>query len=115
MTRNTADRGYGSAWQRARAHYLRAHPLCAMCQQLGRAELATVVDHRIPHKLGQAIDTGDAAQIEAARRLFWDRGNWQPLCKRCHDGAKQQQDTTGRLKGASTDGVPLDPAHHWHK
>jgi 5-methylcytosine-specific restriction protein A len=32
---------------------------------------AVVVDHIIPHK-------GDKA-------LFWDSGNWQALCKRCHD------------------------------
>lgn len=32
---------------------------------------ATVVDHITPHK-------GDKA-------LFWQRANWQPLCKRCHD------------------------------
>lgn len=86
-----------------------------MCGQLGRVALATVVDHIQPHKLGDALDSGDAVSIAAARRLFWDRNNWQPLCKGCHDSAKQRQDRTGRTPGASLTGEPLDPGHHWHK
>lgn len=74
--RKTAERGYGGAWQRARETYLARHPLCAFCERRGRPEPATVVDHIKPHG-------GDP-------RLFWDRTNWQPLCKRCHDGDKQQ-------------------------
>jgi 5-methylcytosine-specific restriction protein A len=42
------------------------------CHDEGRVELATVVDHVTPHR-------GDP-------ELFWDiEGNWQPLCKACHD------------------------------
>ena len=37
----------------------------------GKYVKATVVDHIIPHR-------GD-------QKLFWDRGNWQALCKRHHD------------------------------
>lgn len=70
--RGTAhERGYTGAWQKARAHYLRAHPLCVRHQDRGEVEPATVVDHIVPHR-------GDKA-------LFWDSNNWQPLCKRCHD------------------------------
>lgn len=70
--RGTAnERGYTGAWQKARYHYLLAHPLCRMHEHQGRLEVATVVDHIIPHK-------GD-------KDLFWDSKNWQPLCKRCHD------------------------------
>jgi 5-methylcytosine-specific restriction enzyme A len=112
---SAARRGYGAAWQRARAGYLASHPMCAMCQQLGRLQLATVVDHIQPHKLADALESGDAGRIAAARRLFWDRGNWQPLCKYCHDGAKQRQDRTGRTPGASLAGEPLDPGHHWYR
>ena len=36
-----------------------------------RIEVATVVDHIMPHK-------GD-------NTLFWDRDNWQSLCKRFHN------------------------------
>ncbi|MDO4568717.1 MAG: HNH endonuclease signature motif containing protein [Clostridia bacterium] len=66
-----AARGYDSRWRKARARFLKAHPLCAECQRQGKLAPATVVDHILPHR-------GD-------ERLFWDKSNWQPLCKRCHD------------------------------
>ncbi|MFE0394738.1 HNH endonuclease [Paenibacillus lactis] len=47
------------------------NPLCVQCYRDNRVSAATVVDHIIPHK-------GDQA-------LFWDRQNWQALCKKCHD------------------------------
>lgn len=64
-------RGYGVMWRKARAVYLFDNPLCVHCEQEDKITAASVVDHRIPHK-------GD-------NRLFWDRSNWQGLCKRCHD------------------------------
>ncbi len=63
---SAARRGYGEAWRKARAGYLASHPRCAVC-----ARPSTVVNHKRPHK-------GD-------QTLFWDRSNWQPLCKTCHD------------------------------
>lgn len=75
-------RGYNYRWQQERERFLRAHPLCCYCQRDGRVEPATVVDHIIPHK-------GDKA-------LFWDRDNWQPLCKRCHDSTKKAEEAKGR-------------------
>lgn len=71
VTRSASGRGYGRAWQKARKKYLAAHPLCVVCQREGRYVKATVVDHIIPHR-------GD-------EKLFWDRSNWQALCKPCHD------------------------------
>ena len=64
---------YGHKWRKARAAYLMKHPLCECedCRKHGRHELATVVDHIIPHK-------GDM-------RLFWDSSNWQSMAKACHD------------------------------
>lgn len=59
-------RGYTGAWERARAAWLRSNPLCLCCAGIGE-----VVDHKRPHM-------GD-------RALFWDRSNWQTMCKRCHD------------------------------
>ena len=50
-------------WRRERRAFLMAHPLCRMCEAIGRTSLATVVDHITPHK-------GDEA-------LFWDHGNWE--------------------------------------
>ena len=66
-----AKKPYGSKWQAERLVFLRENPLCAMCQQMGRIEPATVVDHIVPHR-------GD-------QKLFWDQNNWQSLCKSCHD------------------------------
>lgn len=68
---SASERGYSSAWQRARAAYLNSHPLCVRCAALGMDEEATVVDHIKPHR-------GDKV-------LFWDHDNWQALCKPCHD------------------------------
>jgi len=96
---SSAQRGYGSRWQKARETFLRSHPLCVMCGDLGRIEPATVVDHIKPHR-------GDMV-------LFWDKTNWQPLCKSCHDIHKQRLEATGRLSGCDVSGLPLDPGHHW--
>src|SRR3546814_18817729 len=82
--RKTAERGYGSKWQAARAGFLRSHPLCVMCVEEGRTTVATVVDHKVPHR-------GD-------QRLFWDRTNWQALCAAHHSGAKHAEEI-GRASG----------------
>lgn len=71
-------RGYNTRWQKARAVYLSHHPLCAECEKHGRLTPATVVDHIVPHK-------GDS-------KLFWDKDNWQPLCKQCHDRKTATED-----------------------
>jgi len=75
---SSADRGYGSKWQKARATYLMSHPLCRVCDGQGRVKLAKVVDHIVPHK-------GD-------QKLFWDSGNWQPLCASCHSTKTAAED-----------------------
>ena len=51
--------------------FLKKNPLCAKCRENGKLTPATIVDHIIPHR-------GDM-------KLFWDKRNWQPLCKDCHD------------------------------
>jgi 5-methylcytosine-specific restriction protein A len=87
-----AERGYDSRWTKARAYYLRKHPLCVYCQREGRISAANVVDHKINHKLKDAIDSSDAGRIAQARALFWSSDNWQSLCKPCHDSTKQTED-----------------------
>lgn len=67
------QRGYTAEWERERAAFLLHHPACTMC-----SAPASIVDHVTPHR-------GD-------RKLFWNRTNWQPLCKPCHDRHKQQMD-----------------------
>ena len=78
--RSASSRGYGRAWQKASKQFLSAHPLCVMCAAEGRYVKATVVDHILPHR-------GDSI-------LFWDRSNWQGLCKRCHDRKTWREDRT---------------------
>ncbi len=84
--RGTAsERGYTSAWAKARLAYLHEHPLCVAHMEQGQIVQATVVDHIKPHRLWQAKQSGDGKALAAAQKLFWDRSNWQALCKRCHD------------------------------
>lgn len=77
--RGTAhERGYTSAWSKARAAFLAKHPLCAQHQRDGRVVAASVVDHVRPHQ-------GDMT-------IFWDSDNWQSLCKPCHDRKTATED-----------------------
>ena len=78
-TRSASRRGYDSRWQKASRAYLRENPLCAECMRNGRYVQATVVDHVIPHR-------GD-------QKLFWDKSNWQALCKPCHDKKTGNEDS----------------------
>ena len=75
---SSGKRGYNSRWQKARARFLRKHPLCERCKEQGRFTKATVVDHVVPHR-------GD-------EQLFWDESNWQALCKPCHDHKTMTED-----------------------
>lgn len=82
------ERGYNYKWQQASKDFLMKNPLCACneCKSTnGNELLATVVDHKTPHKLKDAIDSGNAERIRIAQKLFWDRKNWQPMAKECHD------------------------------
>lgn len=90
---------YNYQWQKARKAFLIANPFCVECEKRDVLVEATVVDHIIPHK--------------EDLKLFWDRDNWQPLCKPCHDRYKQRLEKSGRVAGCSVDGVPIDPNHHW--
>ena len=70
---SSSARGYTGAWEKARRAYLDRHPWCVRC-----GARATVVDHRTPHR-------GDMTK-------FWDRTNWQSLCARDHNSAKQREE-----------------------
>jgi 5-methylcytosine-specific restriction protein A len=84
---SAGERGYGAKWRAARASYLAEHPFCGTCQAEGRTIPASVVDHITPHR--------------GNHKLFWDRGNWQALCKHHHDRKTMTEDVcrddTGRL------------------
>lgn len=113
-SKSSAAKGYGYRWQQARADHLRRLPLCVFCQGKGLLVPASVVDHIEAPRLGDAKDSGDPARIAKAWSLFWNRANWQSLCKVCHDSTKQRMEKGGRL-GCSDSGLPLDPRHHWNR
>jgi len=69
---------YTYKWRKASKEFLKKHPLCAQCQREGRLTPATEVDHIKPHG-------GD-------RSLFWNKKNWQPLCKSCHSKKTAKED-----------------------
>lgn len=100
---------YGTQWKKARELFLKAFPLCAECQLIGRVRLAKVVDHIKAHD-------GDL-------ELFWDRDNWRSLCISCHSRKTAREDGSfGNAKGkgkpkadCKADGIPVDPNHHWNR
>ena len=59
---------YGYQWQKVRARFLAAHPLCAECMARGRATPASEVHHILPLSRG---GTHDETNLAA-------------LCKPCH-------------------------------
>jgi 5-methylcytosine-specific restriction protein A len=79
-----SEHGYDYKWQVARKKFLKEYPLCAKCQEKNKLTRATVVDHIIPHR-------GDGT-------LFWDKSNWQALCKRCHDKKTMTEDKSQEYK-----------------
>ena len=111
--RTAAQRGYGYKWQQARAAYLAKHPHCVMClAEIGMTDLqpaevvvecarrglseplATVVNHKVAHR-------GD-------QRLFWDRSNWESLCRRHHDSDAQRIDKGTQRPRIGLDGWPVE-------
>lgn len=71
-------RGYTWRWEKARALHLQAHPFCVECMKAGRYQIGRVVDHIVPHRGND--------------ELFWDRANWQTLCKPHHDAKTAKED-----------------------
>lgn len=88
---------YDRRWAAASRAYLSEHTSCAMCERRGALRRSEVTDHIVPHR-------GDL-------ELFWRRENWQPLCKRCHDGRKAAEELRGYSDAVGADGWPLDPRH----
>ncbi len=85
ISREIYRQWYGSSrWKLARTNFIKLNPWCVMCRAAHISRRATIVDHIKPHR-------GD-------ERLFWDTNNWQPMCKPCHDGAKQAFERSGKIR-----------------
>lgn len=74
----SAQRGYGSRWQKLRKRFILQHPYCEQCMKEGRLTPATDVDHVKPHR-------GDPA-------LMWSESNLQALCHVCHARKTARED-----------------------
>lgn len=90
MRKSAAQRGYDSRWQRLRAKWLKANPLCAYCLKAGKRQLGSHVGHIVPHK-------GD-------RALFYNLANLETVCFHHKNAAKQGKGPIGET-----------PKHHWNK
>lgn len=75
---------YDAAWQKASTAFLRENPVCVECASVGVVTSAQEVDHIDPHR-------GD-------RTKFWDRSNWQALCKSCHSRKTAREVFAGRRR-----------------
>ncbi len=60
----------GPRYVRERKNYMAAHPLCAECQRHGIVKKSAELDHIIP--------------VHKAPQRFYDKTNWQALCRDCH-------------------------------
>lgn len=84
---------YGTRWQKERKVFLMNNPWCVMCKQDTRRMVkANVVDHVRPHK-------GDMI-------LFWDKANWQSLCRTHHNSVKAREEAGTKTPSIKLDGSP---------
>lgn len=75
--RATSDPHRLALWQKVRASYIAAHPLCASCLKQGKEKFADVVDHIIPLPQGELLD----------------ESNLQSFCHACHNAKTRLQRT----------------------
>lgn len=70
-TRKRSDDLYHThRWTRASRVFREANPLCALCLTRDKYTPTEVVDHIIPSEVCED---------------FWDKENWQPLCRKCNN------------------------------
>lgn len=77
------QRGYDWTWAKARAAYLREHPLCEQCLRVRLTVVAAMVDHIVPMS-----DGGDKL----------DDDNLQSLCWSCHEVKKAREKRAVRAR-----------------
>ncbi|MGY8679560.1 HNH endonuclease [Bradyrhizobium sp. UFLA05-153] len=91
-------------WQNIRGAKLREQPLCELCLDAGRVEVATVVDHLV------AISKGGEPFPPLYALLS--------LCASCHNTKTRVIEQLGRkflFRGCDINGMPLDPDHPWNR
>jgi 5-methylcytosine-specific restriction protein A len=74
---------YGPAWRRESKQFLEQNRWCIEHLAIGEVVPATVTDHRVPHRGNE--------------KRFWDKKNWQPLCKQHHDRKTALEDSSFAL------------------
>ncbi len=84
------------AWKIRRRDQLAQAPICAFCDKNGITRLATIADHEPRHN-------GDWMQFF--------HGPLISLCKACHDGVKQSEESLGYSVEVGADGWPTDKAN----
>lgn len=97
-----------SQWKRLRKLYLSLHPLCEVCSKMDKVTPATQVDHVIAINEG-----GEPFALD----------NLMALCSHHHSrktvlrdgGLGRAPSDESLIKGCSTDGMPVDPQHPWHR
>lgn len=65
----SADEYHTARWTRESRAFRQANPICRRCESKGIIKATEVTDHIIPPEV-----YGD----------FWDKKNWQPLCRTCN-------------------------------
>lgn len=72
------DKAYSNArWKKVRNSQLSKAPLCQRCLSFDTVTIATDVDHQTPHR--------------GSKKLMWDAGNLQSLCRSCHSWKTQEE------------------------
>lgn len=77
--------GYDTVrWRKERVSYLKEYPLCVECMKEDKVSAAVILDHRV-----------NIASVPIADReeKFWDKSNWQGLCKPCHNSKSGKERT----------------------
>lgn len=94
---SSSSRGYGWAWQQARARVLeRDCGLCQVCKAAGRLTPAAAVDHVIC-KADWARDLGSLAGVD-------DDTNLQSICDDCHKLKTAAESARARAQGSAITG-----------
>jgi 5-methylcytosine-specific restriction protein A len=91
---------FTKAWKTRRARQLAKVAYCEPCKRAGRTRIATVANHKIPHR-------GDI-------KLFFS-GELESACKHCHDSAIQREELEGFSRDMDADGWPTDPKHPFNR